>query len=135
MDERFFLYCEEPDLCRRIKQAGWEVRHLPTMRILHHAGRSSFNPRLTAQQAYAHRQYIYKYFGPVRRRTGLAAYALGYLLRALVGGRDRGLAREQRAASRAALRALFGLGEPPFGPPPQSAVAPPRVVERSTIPV
>ena len=29
MDERFFIYCEEPDLCLRIKRAGWEVQHLP----------------------------------------------------------------------------------------------------------
>ena len=32
MDERFFLYCEETDLCLRIKQAGWEIRHVPTSR-------------------------------------------------------------------------------------------------------
>ena len=32
MDERFFLFCEETDLCLRIKQAGWEIRHVPTSR-------------------------------------------------------------------------------------------------------
>ena len=36
-DERFFLYSEEVDLCRRVKQAGWQVRHLPGFEILHHA--------------------------------------------------------------------------------------------------
>ena len=35
LDERFFMYSEETDLCRRIKTAGWEVRHLPSMTILH----------------------------------------------------------------------------------------------------
>ena len=29
LDERFFIYSEETDLCLRIKQAGWEIRHLP----------------------------------------------------------------------------------------------------------
>ena len=29
MDERFFLYCEETDLCLRIRQAGWIVVHFP----------------------------------------------------------------------------------------------------------
>ena len=36
-DERFFIYAEEIDLCRRVKTAGWEIRHLPQMTILHHA--------------------------------------------------------------------------------------------------
>ena len=29
LDERFFIYSEEPDLCLRMKRAGWDVRHLP----------------------------------------------------------------------------------------------------------
>lgn len=124
MDERFFLYCEEPDLCLRIKRAGWEVRHLPIMRILHHAGGAGFEPRFVAQEAFARRQYMQKHFSPPRRWAGLAAYAVGYLLRATVGGRDRAQAREQRAASRAALKALLGIGPPPFAEPPGQAVAP-----------
>ena len=36
-DERFFMYAEETDLCRRVKTAGWEIRHLPQMTILHQA--------------------------------------------------------------------------------------------------
>src|SRR3954447_2936779 len=35
-DERFFLYVEETDLCRRIKAAGWYIAHLPVMTIVHH---------------------------------------------------------------------------------------------------
>src|SRR3954451_3849833 len=36
MDERFFMYSEETDLCFRIKRAGWQVRHFPWMTILHY---------------------------------------------------------------------------------------------------
>ena len=39
-DERYFVYGEEPDLCLRIKRAGWSVRHLPVMTIVHHAERA-----------------------------------------------------------------------------------------------
>ena len=46
-DERFFMYSEEADLCRRVRDAGWDVRHLPVMRILHYGGVP--NPRLAAQ--------------------------------------------------------------------------------------
>jgi N-acetylglucosaminyl-diphospho-decaprenol L-rhamnosyltransferase len=124
MDERFFIYCEEPDLCRRIKQGGWEVRHLPAMTIRHHAGRSGFAPRFVAQDAFARRQYMRKHFSRPRRAAGLAAYALGYGFRAVLGGRDRALAREQRAASRAALAVLLGRAPAPFAEPPLAAVAP-----------
>ena len=27
MDERFFLYSDEPDLCLRIRRAGWRIVH------------------------------------------------------------------------------------------------------------
>jgi len=51
LDERFFLYSEEPDLCLRIKRAGWQVRHLPQMTIVHHAGKGGVQPRMVAQDA------------------------------------------------------------------------------------
>jgi GT2 family glycosyltransferase len=117
MDERYFIYCEEPDLCLRIRDAGYEVRHLPAMTILHHAGKDGFTPRFVAQDAYARRQYMEKNFGAVQRSLGLAAFALGHALRALLGGRDRAQRRAQRASSRLALRTLAGLAPPPFGPP------------------
>ena len=40
LDERFFIYSEEPDLCLRIKRAGWRVRHFPSMTIVHHAAKA-----------------------------------------------------------------------------------------------
>ena len=64
MDERFFLQCEEPDLCLRMKRAGWSVRHLPIMTIVHHAGKGGRDPRMAAQDAYARRQYARKHFSP-----------------------------------------------------------------------
>jgi GT2 family glycosyltransferase len=41
MDERFFMYYEEVDLCYRIKQAGWRVVFVPQATITHLGGRSS----------------------------------------------------------------------------------------------
>ena len=46
LDERFFLYCEEPDLCLRVMRAGWRVRHLPQLTIRHHAGKGGVRPRM-----------------------------------------------------------------------------------------
>jgi GT2 family glycosyltransferase len=122
LDERFFLYCEETDLCLRIKQAGWEVRHLPSLTILHHAEKETSNLRLHAQVAFAKRQYYAKHFSPAGRLAATGALALGYALRAGLGGR----ASERRRSSRASLTTLLGLRPPPFGAPPQLALNDPH---------
>ncbi|MEJ2733598.1 MAG: glycosyltransferase family 2 protein [Anaerolineae bacterium] len=41
LDEGFFMYSEELDWCKRIKDAGWEVVYLPTATVIHHEGKSS----------------------------------------------------------------------------------------------
>ncbi len=125
LDERFFLLCEEPDLCLRVKRAGWQVRHLPQMTILHHAGKHRASPRMLAQEAYARKQYARKHFNPVYRGLFLTALGVRYLIRAAVpsssGNADR-LAR--REGARRALLTLLGRVEPPFGMPPSTAVEP-----------
>jgi len=40
-DERFFFYCEEVDLCRRIKAAGSEVWYWPDIEVVHLGGESA----------------------------------------------------------------------------------------------
>jgi GT2 family glycosyltransferase len=40
-DERFFLYYEEVDLCRRLRSAGWSIRYWPRMCATHFGGESS----------------------------------------------------------------------------------------------
>jgi GT2 family glycosyltransferase len=40
-DPRFFLYCEEVDLCRRVKQAGFRVSYWPDVVVTHIGGESS----------------------------------------------------------------------------------------------
>jgi N-acetylglucosaminyl-diphospho-decaprenol L-rhamnosyltransferase len=121
MDERFFLYSEEPDLGLRVKQAGWEVRHLPVMTVLHHGGEYRTDPRLLAQDAYSRIQFADKHFSPPHRAAYRSALALGNALRAAAPGSAR---REQRRAARAALRVLVGLDGPPFGSPPGQALTP-----------
>ena len=41
IDERFFMYFEDADLCRRAREAGWLVYYLPQVEVLHHTGASS----------------------------------------------------------------------------------------------
>ncbi len=127
MDERFFLQCEEPDLCLRLKRAGWSVRHLPLMTIIHHAGKAGVKPRMVAQEVYARRQYAYKHFAPVHRTLYLSAIGARHALRAISIGSDPELA-QRRAASRRAVRTLIHPSEPPFCDPPRTAswIGPPN---------
>jgi N-acetylglucosaminyl-diphospho-decaprenol L-rhamnosyltransferase len=41
LDEGYFMYSEELDWCRRIKDADWQIVYLPTATVLHHEGKSS----------------------------------------------------------------------------------------------
>jgi N-acetylglucosaminyl-diphospho-decaprenol L-rhamnosyltransferase len=113
-DERFFLFSEETDLCWRIKQAGWEVAHLPALEIRHYEHEGGLAPQLEAQTAYARLQFARKHFA--RPNSYRAAMALRYGLRAgllgLFGERKRG----HRDAARAALATTLS-GRPPFGEP------------------
>jgi GT2 family glycosyltransferase len=115
MDERFFLYSEENDFCRQIQTHGWEVRHVPNMTIFHDAGDRGYNARMTAQDVYSRRQYLFKYEGVVRRNLATAALVVAYLRRYVDSPRRDPESRARRAAARAALRTLVGRDGQPFG--------------------
>ncbi|GJD79124.1 hypothetical protein NBEOAGPD_2345 [Methylobacterium gregans] len=77
-DERFFVYYEDVDLCRRAREAGFAVRHVAGA-VIGHAGQG------TTRQARAHRlsyilharvQYAAKHHG---RATALALLAASFL--------------------------------------------------------
>jgi N-acetylglucosaminyl-diphospho-decaprenol L-rhamnosyltransferase len=40
-DERFFMYYEEVDLCRRMQQAGYEIHYWPELKAMHIGGESA----------------------------------------------------------------------------------------------
>ena len=121
MDERLFLFSDEPDLCVRIKRAGWKVVHSPAMTIVHHAGKAGIKPALVAQEVFARRLYAEKHFGASQRFAYLGAIAARHALRGALPA-ARGGGPERRAASTRALRTLFGRETPPFGAPPLAAI-------------
>jgi GT2 family glycosyltransferase len=122
LDERFFLYCDDPDLGLRIKQGGWSVRHLPQMAIVHHAKKMGWSRRGHAQYAYAYRQYFAKHLSPAHRGAALGALGLAYGLRALAFSVARRSEPDAARAMQAGLRVMLGRGAPPYEPPPQTAV-------------
>ncbi len=130
LDERFFLYSEEPDLCLRIRRAGWQVWHLPQLTIVHHAGKGGLQPRLVAQEAHARKQYAEKNFHPVRCRLYVAALILRHLLSAGLARVDRINAPARREGAVLALATLTGRSPPPFGAQTADSATDPEALAR-----
>ncbi len=112
-DERLFMYAEETDLCARIKAAGWEIRHLPQMTILHHDGKAGVKPHIEALGAVTRGIYARKHFSPLHRPLYMGAVAVRSLIRAVYAGRGEG-GRARRTAARAVLATMLGRREVPF---------------------
>lgn len=53
LDERLFLYSEEPEWCWRVRRAGWRVRYLPAAEVIHHEGTSTSQHIAARQRAFA----------------------------------------------------------------------------------
>jgi len=59
-DERFFLYREETDLCDRMRQGGWTVRHVAGVTATHDGDASSRDHRpIEIRPASVRSHYIY----------------------------------------------------------------------------
>lgn len=88
MDEAYFMYSEELDWCRRIKQAGWDVIYLPTAQIIHYSGKSS-EQAVTARHINFNRaklRYFRKYHGVVVTLVLRIFLLLGYLWQIVMEG-------------------------------------------------
>ncbi len=112
-DERFFMYSEETDLCRRVKTAGWEIRHMPQMTILHHGGEIGINPRIESLAAATRVMYARKHLSPAHRVAYTGAVALRHAVRAVYAGSGE-QGRLKRDASRRVLATLTGREPVPF---------------------
>jgi len=58
-DERFFLYWEDADLCRRLRAKGYHVRYVPGAAAIHRVGQSSRTTRRSAIRAFHRSAYLY----------------------------------------------------------------------------
>ncbi len=80
-DERFFLYWEDTDLCRRIWNAGWKVVYYPGASVVHSVGKSSNTRPIFANFQFhksCYRLYVKYTKGPFSIFTPLAGIALMY---------------------------------------------------------
>ncbi len=79
LDEGFFMYAEETDWCRRMREAGWATTFLPHASVVHLGGGSSraMPLRQFVESNRSALRYIRKHHGPVGEGLYRAAMLLG----------------------------------------------------------
>lgn len=99
MDEGFFMYFEDVDYCRRVNEAGWQIQHVPTARMVHlRGGTSEVKAAAQARRrrpAYfyaARSRYFAKYYGGtagvIRANMAWSFGRIIALLRELAGNKE-----------------------------------------------
>jgi GT2 family glycosyltransferase len=58
-DERYFLYWEDADLCRRLRARGYHIRYVPGADVVHRVGQSSRTARADSIRAFHASAYRY----------------------------------------------------------------------------
>jgi N-acetylglucosaminyl-diphospho-decaprenol L-rhamnosyltransferase len=101
MDEGFFMYCEEIDWCWRMRKASWHIWCTPTARVIHHAGQSSGQIRVTSfANLWRSRARLYaRHHGPLTYRTARLLVRVG------MQRRMRGASPEMTAACQQIIQA------------------------------
>jgi hypothetical protein len=84
-DERFFLYWEDADLCRRAALQGWTTWYAPVTEVIHRTARASRHAPLRSLAAFhvSAFRYYWKHGGLVARLLSPMA-AIGLIVRFLV---------------------------------------------------
>lgn len=83
LDERFFMYWEDADWCRRMWEGGWKVVYFPKACIVHHVGGSSRTVRIRSLVEFhrsAYRLFANYARGPQRLLKPLVLWVLALRL-------------------------------------------------------
>lgn len=90
-DERFFLYAEDVDLCRRLRSTGWRLRYIATAEVDHDRGASSAKDPAAVALAYRQSQLLFykKHHGALAASALRLYLAFRFALKSVVGRGDR----------------------------------------------
>jgi len=84
LDEGFWMYSEDTDLCYRIHRAGWKVYYLPDVEIVHLGGASSrqCRPESVARLYGSKLRFFRRHYGPLQATLLGLAIAAAYGVKA-----------------------------------------------------
>lgn len=110
LDEAYFMYSEELDWCRRVKDTGWRIVYLPTAQIIHYVGKSSEQAvvarHINFQQAKL--RYFRKYHGRFPAAILRLFLWLTYLWQLIIEG-FKGLIGHKRPLRQQRVRAYWAV--------------------------
>lgn len=113
LDDRFWMYGEDLDWAKRIKDAGWRVVYEPAVTVLHVKRASSQqNPRAQIEFYRAMLLFYYKHY-----RQSTALWLHGMILAGIAIRGGRSLWPDVLAGARILQRERFGLSEQPQAAP------------------
>jgi N-acetylglucosaminyl-diphospho-decaprenol L-rhamnosyltransferase len=88
LDEGFFMYWEDTDLCRRIRDLGLDVRYEPAAVAVHVGGASAPRASLLPVLAASRLRYVRKHHGRGRAALERVGIALDAITHGIAGRRD-----------------------------------------------
>jgi len=67
LDERYFMYVEDADYCKQVRNAGFEVAYLPTVKVIHYegGGKAWVGQNALTRTVNSYRIFLEKHYGPV----------------------------------------------------------------------
>jgi GT2 family glycosyltransferase len=110
LDERFFMYSEELDWCRRFMSAGWRVSYVPSAEVTHLEGASSRQDLAARDRLFQASKLAYaaKWHGPLVAFSLRAYLIVEYVARAIEEGLKLSLG--SRVDERRARLRVIGSG-------------------------
>ena len=85
LDPDFFVYSDETDFCKRLRDAGWEILHVPAARAIHHDQLSTDSASTRRRLVEFHRgrdRYLRKHHSTLERLAVRVLAAWFYVVRA-----------------------------------------------------
>jgi len=82
LDEGFFFYLEETDFCKRSKDHGFGVWHLPEIRIIHHQGKTA--KKLNVRRVIEFQRSMHRFFTKHKGLSQTIVFYISMILKSAV---------------------------------------------------
>jgi len=105
-DEGIFIYSEETDLCRRLRNAGWRTQFFPSVTVVHHESQFSVGiPERRINEMWRGRHHYWrKHHSAAGARAAALLTGAQYAVRGLIRARDRDFRARMSLHARDAMR-------------------------------